>query len=677
MRPLIRSKNDQRYNEGLYQQRAFTIGHEVEIAWAVEHEIVRLGGSHGPIHTYIRHRFPGHMPIATTAGVQAAPSAASTGYGSVAGTIEAWLVAQIIPLLKQEGLNGLERYFGQKSSIFNSINQNTAPGNNKPGWVSAVGILSSPLYIQAVIEEIAVKISSKGYIVLPGKVREAITRSGTNLPNPPPTVAPYEYIQVRTDLEYIYLKDLPGGIGAKTKAGFPNSANAQSLSWYLLPFATAAVQDVYIQSWDGKVIYAQNQTSVLSRTNGYPKDFAQQKLYELLNSLYETCHAVVNKDKYQEATDFLLEEMGAVCAYCEIRIPTHIEVEHMLPQSQFPMLKSHMGNFLLSCNRCNPNKLAHPTRAEMDAALKGTGFAPSIQTLKRHNVPMGVTSPLSANNPNVTYPPTKFPQKQFEYRLNDLDYLKLLSQGYYRVPEQSDAYAKWNFNLFEINGGTATGAPSQGNSLLRASTNSSTTSSNIIPITQQIDWEIHRIDEVNKAIIIYIPAIGGSSSGTRHFRVLVDESNPETKRTVDMAKLNQDKLGNRDRRVLERTEAWFLALAMIKKLEVALGPTPTGVGHVLGGVTISSVAQLIFDQWCENVVELIKAKGFFSVFLKIIDQFQHPLTNISPGGGGRGNADFASDFVQKIKANLPAPPVALGAKASPFPGTNWDAQMPQ
>jgi len=59
---------------------------------------------------------------------------------------------------------------------------------------------------------------------------------------------------------------------------------------------------------------------------------------------------------YKNARDPLIERIGDYCSYCEIALPSKIDVEHVLPKDENPGLERTWSNFLLSCGNCNSIK---------------------------------------------------------------------------------------------------------------------------------------------------------------------------------------------------------------------------------------------------------------------------------------------------------------------------------
>lgn len=64
--------------------------------------------------------------------------------------------------------------------------------------------------------------------------------------------------------------------------------------------------------------------------------------------------------RYGEAKSELIARLGSYCSYCERRIASALEVEHIQPKSlpQYAALEGRWENFLLACRNCNGTKLA-------------------------------------------------------------------------------------------------------------------------------------------------------------------------------------------------------------------------------------------------------------------------------------------------------------------------------
>ncbi|MEB3188865.1 MAG: hypothetical protein VKL42_00795 [Snowella sp.] len=131
---------------------------------------------------------------------------------------------------------------------------------------------------------------------------------------------------------------------------------------------------------------------------------------------------------------------------------------------------------------------------------------------------------------------------------------------------------------------------------------------------------------------------------------------------------------NTDRRVLERTEAWFMALAAVHRIQTDLA----GLGGLALGAAAANVYNRVYQLWRDNVILTIKEKGFISVWLKIFSQFPHPLTG-TPGTVPTFPAMLLGNEVHGAVAGGPmnlVQDIATEIKNSRyFPHTNF-AQVP-
>jgi hypothetical protein len=60
--------------------------------------------------------------------------------------------------------------------------------------------------------------------------------------------------------------------------------------------------------------------------------------------------------EHGDAKPELLQRIGRYCSYCEKPLTQLIDVEHILPKTHFPQLKTNWHNFLISCRVCNDIK---------------------------------------------------------------------------------------------------------------------------------------------------------------------------------------------------------------------------------------------------------------------------------------------------------------------------------
>jgi hypothetical protein len=66
---------------------------------------------------------------------------------------------------------------------------------------------------------------------------------------------------------------------------------------------------------------------------------------------------------YKCASVPLMDELGAFCSFCETSLPGLLEVEHCVPKSQYPTFALSWNNFLLACSPCNIAKGSDPCRS--------------------------------------------------------------------------------------------------------------------------------------------------------------------------------------------------------------------------------------------------------------------------------------------------------------------------
>ncbi|PZV15058.1 MAG: HNH endonuclease [Pseudanabaena sp.] len=59
---------------------------------------------------------------------------------------------------------------------------------------------------------------------------------------------------------------------------------------------------------------------------------------------------------YHNARGDLIDRIGEYCSYCETRLGSSLDIEHILPQALFPDEEQNWENFCLACTNCNSIK---------------------------------------------------------------------------------------------------------------------------------------------------------------------------------------------------------------------------------------------------------------------------------------------------------------------------------
>jgi hypothetical protein len=87
----------------------------------------------------------------------------------------------------------------------------------------------------------------------------------------------------------------------------------------------------------------------------------------------QAVRAIVNKvaASYKCASVPLMDELGEFCSFCETKLPGLLEVEHCVPKSQYPTFALSWNNFLLACSPCNIAKGSDPCRSCVQGWLGG------------------------------------------------------------------------------------------------------------------------------------------------------------------------------------------------------------------------------------------------------------------------------------------------------------------
>ncbi len=251
------------------------------------------------------------------------------------------------------------------------------------------------------------------------------------------------------------------------------------------------------------------------------------------------------QDIYKKAAVPLMDLFGDFCSYCETTLPGLVEVEHIVPKSQYPNFATEWKNFLLSCGPCNGAKSDQPTREDLKN-LKGADLT------------------------------------------TEQDCYDDIRTTYYAWPDlESTTHRLFPASMVHDPGDKGHWLP------------------------------VHRLDAVNLDNVIKSVDLGSQTvradlptlglSGVR-VRVIIETSAPNTPqdRVVALCKLNDVGAKNTtyDRRLLNRTKAWFEILRAVKHILKIKDP-------------------VAFDAAWVNLCDHAASRGFFSIWVRIFDWGMH------------------------------------------------------
>jgi hypothetical protein len=89
---------------------------------------------------------------------------------------------------------------------------------------------------------------------------------------------------------------------------------------------------------------------------------------------------------YTKAGPLLGQEFGAFCCFCDSPIPGQMDVEHAVPKSEYPDWALDWENFLLACSACNGLKGPRPGRAAILSELQRLGNPSPAETDFRDHI---------------------------------------------------------------------------------------------------------------------------------------------------------------------------------------------------------------------------------------------------------------------------------------------------
>ena len=281
-------------------------------------------------------------------------------------------------------------------------------------------------------------------------------------------------------------------------------------------------------------------------------------------------------DVYKTAGIPMVQQIGDFCCYCDTPIPGLLEVEHRCPKAQYPTFSMEWENFLMSCGPCNNAKSDNPDRALVRSWM---------------------------GNPPPPDPPED-------------DYEDEIIHRYAWADIDGNPYQYIAPILYYDNNGTF--APVPNNFLFNVD--------NII-VSYDLATRVIRAnlyaDGAQPSLNVSVLAYEGKFSAGTQTKI------------INLCKLNYP--GNPDstydRRMFNRTKAWFTVLATLKPFSLIDFSGPQG--------------QTIFNLLWQSLLITAVSTGFFSVWYQILKNLTDP-----------SGANLGKRFV--LETNHP----------NAFPGTN-------
>lgn len=275
-----------------------------------------------------------------------------------------------------------------------------------------------------------------------------------------------------------------------------------------------------------------------------------------MNKVVKKIKTRVN-NTYKKATSHLTQRLGNYCSYCESPISGLLEVEHILPKSQYPLYSTKWENFLLACSACNIKKSNNPNREIVEDDWGVMQTSQLNENAYKQKI----------RNEHYVWPDIDL--KSFRYFTYELNYIE--DNGLHII-DQEDATNKENkivsFNIAK----------------------------------REVIAEIIENKKPKKynVVVLVQPTAGDMEDRAAEM--------------IDLCGLNDDGKGEstHDRRVMNRTLAWFKILEFIKILE-----------WVDSGKNKAENQQKFEILW-PIIMTSASSIGFFSMWVDILDEYVAP-----------------------------------------------------
>jgi hypothetical protein len=375
----------------------------------------------------------------------------------------------------------------------------------------------------------------------------------------------------------------------------------------------------------------------------------------LIQQIYTAANNLKLDDVYGSARLDMISALGQYCSFCEMPVgDSSLAIEHMLPKSAFLNLAVLTANFLLACPVCNSKKSNNPV-----SQTPLGGGAPFItyqwpinwSTPLIPSVPVGMAlKPASwpdyLNTEQVLFNAYMWPQYTGSYQSFDqqLAIYAGAALGYqYTQPNRLDTITTIQGQTITalLHGVRAGHAIPEDVSILTISRAAAFIQNNSVPVVAHNFLAPPAGVFPNSATMV-----GAFNFGTG--RGLIDFNDTTTGTYFT------------DRRMFNRTKAWFNALYAFNRLNSAQAISPPGAPP---GPT--QAYTILMQEVCSTA----SANGFFSVWVTVFNTFAPAVAGAfgpTPAGGGLPN--LTCDFINGVTVNAPV--------GGGFPGTNIINSVP-
>ena len=255
---------------------------------------------------------------------------------------------------------------------------------------------------------------------------------------------------------------------------------------------------------------------------------------------------------YKTAGIPMVQTIGDFCCYCDTPIPGLLEVEHRCPKAEYPTFSMDWENFLMSCGPCNNAKSDNPDRALVRTWMDNPPPDPPEDDYKTEIEHRYAWADIDGNPYQYIVP-----------------YLYYDHNGIFTpVPIN----ALYNLNNMIVSYDLAT-------RVIRANL-----------------YDTNNQENQNVSVLVYEAKLS---------------TDTQTK-IINLCKLNYP--GNPDstydRRMFNRTKAWFTVLASLKPISLIDFSGPQG--------------QTLFNLLWQSVLITAVSTGFFSVWYQILKEMKDP-----------------------------------------------------